>query len=79
MAKWNDWFNALIYLNDRDKYPLQLILRDILTSSEDKSLNQAMLRDAKNSVSSLGFKSRYHGRRDGSVDYHLSICTKILR
>lgn len=57
VAKWNDWFNALIYLNDRNKYPLQLILRDILISNDDKSLNQEMLRDTKNTVSPLGFKS----------------------
>lgn len=56
VAKWNDWFNALIYLNDREKYPLQLILRDILASNDDKTFNQQMLREAKNSVSSLGFK-----------------------
>ena len=56
VAKWNDWFNALIYLNDREKYPLQLILRDILVSNDDKTFNQQMLREAKNSVSSLGFK-----------------------
>ena len=56
VAKWNDWFNALIYLNDREKHPLQLILRDILVSNDDKTLNQQMLREAKNSVSSLGFK-----------------------
>lgn len=56
VGKWNDWFSALIYLNDREKYPLQLILRDILASNDDKTLNQQMLREAKNSVSSLGFK-----------------------
>ena len=27
---WNAFFNALIYLTDRSKYPLQLILREIL-------------------------------------------------
>ena len=30
---WNGWFDAFIYLNDRDLYPLQLILRDILIVS----------------------------------------------
>ncbi|MEK4521544.1 carbohydrate ABC transporter permease [Psychrobacillus sp. FSL W7-1457] len=34
---WNQYFNALIYLSDRDKYPLQLILREILV------VNQAQL------------------------------------
>ena len=56
VGKWNSWFNALIYLNDRAMYPLQMILRDILVSNDDKTLNQQMLREAKNSVSSLGFK-----------------------
>lgn len=27
---WNSWFPAMIYLKDRDKFPLQLILREIL-------------------------------------------------
>ncbi len=27
---WNSWFQAMIYLKGRDKYPLQLILREIL-------------------------------------------------
>ena len=56
IAKWNDWFNALIYLNDHSKYPLQMILRDILVNSEDKTMNQQMLRDSRNTVTPLGFK-----------------------
>ncbi len=27
---WNSYFNALVYLHDRNKYPLQIILREIL-------------------------------------------------
>jgi len=27
---WNSWFPALIYLKDRNKYPLQMILREIV-------------------------------------------------
>ncbi len=30
VANWNAWFNAMLYIRDRDKYPLQLILREIL-------------------------------------------------
>lgn len=30
VAYWNSWFNAMIYIRDRDKFPLQLILREIL-------------------------------------------------
>ena len=30
VGSWNSWFNALIYLKDQTKYPLQLILRNYL-------------------------------------------------
>ena len=31
--KWNEYFNAMIYLRDTDKYPLQLVLRSLLLQS----------------------------------------------
>jgi putative aldouronate transport system permease protein len=30
VAIWNAWFDALIFMRDRAKYPLQIILREIL-------------------------------------------------
>ena len=30
---WNSWFNAMIYLQDKSKYPLQLFLREILLAN----------------------------------------------
>jgi putative aldouronate transport system permease protein len=30
VANWNAWFNAMIYLESRQLYPLQLILREII-------------------------------------------------
>lgn len=30
LGHWNSYYNALIYLNDATKYPLQIILRDVL-------------------------------------------------
>lgn len=30
LGHWNSYYSALIYLSDADKYPLQIILRDIL-------------------------------------------------
>lgn len=33
VAQWNGWFNAFLYLSSSDLYPLQLVLRDILTES----------------------------------------------
>ena len=31
---WNAYFNAMIYLNDRDKFPLQNIMRELLVLNE---------------------------------------------
>lgn len=31
---WNQWFDAAIYLNDRAKYPMQLLLREVLYLSQ---------------------------------------------
>lgn len=30
VGHWNAWFNAMLFLKDREKFPLQLILREIL-------------------------------------------------
>lgn len=34
VGHWNSWFNAMIYIRDADKMPLQMFLRDILTRSQ---------------------------------------------
>lgn len=34
VGHWNDYFNAFLYLNDRNLYPLQLFLREILVNSQ---------------------------------------------
>ena len=34
VAYWNDWFTALIYMNEKSKYPLQLALRQVLIQSQ---------------------------------------------
>jgi len=38
VGHWNSWFNAMIYLQDRSLYPLQLILREILVQSQTNEL-----------------------------------------
>ncbi|MBQ2614640.1 MAG: carbohydrate ABC transporter permease, partial [Clostridia bacterium] len=35
---WNSWFNAMLYLKDRDMYPLQLFLREILVQNETSDM-----------------------------------------
>lgn len=34
IGQWNSYFNAMIYLDDRTLYPLQLVLREILIQNE---------------------------------------------
>lgn len=52
VGSWNGWFEALIYLNDENKYPLQLILRKYLftlsfEAGSGTSAMQAMLSQMK--------------------------------
>ena len=44
VGHWNAWFNAMIFLRDRSKYPLQLILREILiqNSLNDMTMGTGM-------------------------------------
>lgn len=39
VGHWNDYFGALLYLDDQKKYPFQLVLRNIVMQSEDTSAN----------------------------------------
>jgi putative aldouronate transport system permease protein len=34
LAYWNDWFSAMMFVNDQSKYPLQFLLYKILQSAE---------------------------------------------
>jgi putative aldouronate transport system permease protein len=34
VAHWNSFFPALIYLNDKELYPMQIILRNIVISGD---------------------------------------------
>ena len=38
VGRWNEWFNALIFLNDRRKFPLQLVLREIIITNDTSSM-----------------------------------------
>jgi putative aldouronate transport system permease protein len=37
VGHWNSWFSAMIYLTDRAKIPLQLVLREILIENQMKA------------------------------------------
>ena len=46
VAQWNSYFNAMIFLSDRSKYPLQLFLREILLAAQTYSDPSAVQGDA---------------------------------
>ena len=39
IGHWNDYFTALIYLNDRKYMPLQIFLREILIENQSMSFS----------------------------------------
>jgi putative aldouronate transport system permease protein len=47
---WNGFFDALIYLNDQSKYPLQLVLRNILVQNQ---VNSSMMADVESYAAKL--------------------------
>lgn len=42
---WNSWFSALLYISDRSKYPLQIILREILIQSTTENMSGGAITD----------------------------------
>lgn len=46
VGHWNSYFSALIYLVDRSKFPLQVILREILIQQQQVAGNSAMTFEA---------------------------------
>ncbi|SFS36197.1 carbohydrate ABC transporter permease [Paenibacillus sp. 453mf] len=43
VGHWNSYFSAMIYFNDSDKYPLQLVLRQILVLQEMSAQGSGMM------------------------------------
>lgn len=43
VGHWNSWFNALLYIRDRGKYPLQLVLRGILLLNSTESMMESSI------------------------------------
>lgn len=49
VGHWNSWFNAMIFLSDREKFPLQLVLREILIQNDTSAMSQGVgMSDALN-------------------------------
>ena len=45
VARWNSYFNAMLFLSDADKYPLQVVLRQILLAGEAMVNNTETMTD----------------------------------
>ncbi len=41
VSHWNAWFDAMLFLRERSKYPLQLIMREILISSSTSAMSDS--------------------------------------
>jgi putative aldouronate transport system permease protein len=50
VGHWNNWFNALIYLRDADKYPLQLVLRNVVLQNQINELMSLQAPDEPNKL-----------------------------
>ena len=53
VGHWNSWFSAMVYLKDRDSFPLQLILREILIQSQTDSMTMETMSAEKMAVSNI--------------------------
>ena len=42
VGNWNSWFNAMVYLKERDLFPLQLFLREILIANSTEEMMLSM-------------------------------------
>jgi len=51
VGHWNSWFNAMVFLRDRSKYPLQLILREILIQNSMENMTMGVEMDDKEMIS----------------------------
>ncbi|MFD3260384.1 carbohydrate ABC transporter permease [Paenibacillus lentus] len=53
---WNNWFNSMIYLNNTDKHPVMMIVRNIIAGS-DLAGNAGSVGDTGSSISSASLKA----------------------
>jgi putative aldouronate transport system permease protein len=47
VSHWNAWYNAMVYLRDREKFPLQLILREILIQNSQSDTATSLIDEVK--------------------------------
>lgn len=47
VGRWNEWYTSLLYLNDANKWPLQMVLREIVNETQ-KTMENAELGSLEN-------------------------------
>lgn len=52
---WNSWFDAMLFIRTREKYPLQIILREILITNDTNNMIDAVVSD----VEAIGESIKY--------------------
>ncbi|MBP1991720.1 carbohydrate ABC transporter permease [Paenibacillus eucommiae] len=57
VGHWNSWFPASLYLQSQDKWPLQLILREIISSFDFASKDPSNSLELKQSIPQQGIKA----------------------
>ena len=59
VGHWNTWFYPMIYLRSRDKYPLQLILREIIISKSMGGMGNMLNTAAQRDKEKLSYTVKY--------------------
>ncbi|MFC7678794.1 carbohydrate ABC transporter permease [Paenibacillus sp. GCM10028914] len=60
VGRWNGYFDAMIYLSDRELFPLQLILREILVQNQmGDAANQAIMGSGQSEVNMIKQSIKY--------------------
>ena len=60
VGRWNGYFDAMIYLSDREKFPLQLILREILVQNQmGDAMNQSIMTSGQSDVNAIKQSIKY--------------------
>ncbi len=53
-GQWNDYFSGLMFLSDKNKYPLQLLVRDLLIVDNDSHITDSILTGGSSSALTAG-------------------------
>lgn len=59
VGQWNNWFGPLIYFSDNDKYPVILLLRNMLFNAQQIATNSNMAEELLKNQESTGEAIKY--------------------